>query len=292
MKVKLLFESTTLVAFALLGVSAGYYKHQPFGLLYYLKNGAPYFPSQDESRNYDTRDKTVAKVDITKDTGIYLTYGQSNSANHGEIGYRAKKDVYQFAFHQTYLYEDPSLGATGRGGSVWGMVGDKLIKAGLHDKVIFANSGWGGKSIHKLKEGSYLEYLALNYRGLIDKYGRVDAVLFHQGEKDNSPKKVHNYYGHFIEFVSNLKKQGIAIPIYLSRTSFCGKQRSANKELTEVQDQLIKDLDLIKAGPNTDTLNSSSHRLGDYCHFSLEGYDRFSDLWVEHILHEKNSRSL
>ena len=97
--------------------------------------------------------KSIPEIDISDNTGIYLTYGQSNSVNSGELGYMVKNDVYQFILGNTFDYIDPSLGGTGYGGSVWGMLGDKLIKQGFHDKVIFSNSGWGGTNIEQLKKG-------------------------------------------------------------------------------------------------------------------------------------------
>ena len=267
------------------GVSSGHYRHFPFKIIYLIKNGKK-FPSSNPKypgRIYDTKDLIPKHVDISSKTGIYLTYGQSNSVNHGELGYDVQNDVYQFILGNTFDYEDPSLGGTGTGGSVWGMLGDKLIEKGIHDKVIFSNSGWGGKKIEELKYGGYFDFLIFNYNTLIDKYGRVDGILFHQGEWNNSPKGHINYYNDFSEFISNLKNKGVNIPLYLSRVSLCGEKRPINNKLTNIQNQLIKDYETIKEGPNTDLLSKKSERLKGYCHFSFEGYDKFSDMWVESL---------
>ena len=115
------------------------------------------------------------------------------------------------------------------------------------------------------------------------RFGRVDGILFHQGESDNS-LDTKDYYKNFNEFVNNLKQEGIEVPIYLSRVSLCGEKRPINQDLTDIQDQLINDFNLIKEGPNTDLLSEKSDRLKDYCHFSLEGYDKFSDMWVKSLI--------
>ena len=161
------------------------------------------------------------------------------------------------------------------------MVGDKLIENEVHDQVVFSNSGWGGKSIGELKDGHEFEFLITNYNGLIEKYGRVDGILFHQGEKNNSSDGIKNYYNDFSQFINNLKDRGVKIPVYLSRVSLYGKNRPINENLTDIQNKLIREIDIVREGPNTDLLSLESDRLDDYCHFSLQGNDKFSDMWVE-----------
>lgn len=266
------------------GLSTGHYKHFPFGLVYKIKNGKDFVISSDfrwGGRNFNVDVYTTKETDPLKNIGVYLTYGQSNSTNSGEYGYFVKNEVFQYLLGKTFVYEDPSLGGTGIGGSVWGMVGDKLIENEVHDQVVFSNSGWGGKSIGELKDGHEFEFLITNYNGLIDKYGRVDGILFHQGESNNSPEGVRNYYNDFSEFISNLKERGVEIPVYLSRVSLCGKNSPINENLTDIQNKLIREIDIVREGPNTDLLSLESDRLNDYCHFSLQGNDKFSDMWVE-----------
>ena len=266
------------------GLSTGHYKHFPFDLVYKIKNGRDVAINTDfrwGGRNFNVDLYTSKETDPLKNIGVYLTYGQSNSSNSGEYGYFVKNNVFQYLLGQTFVYEDPSLGGTGIGGSVWGMVGDKLIENGFYDQVVFSNSGWGGKTIGELKNGHEFEFLVTNYNGLIKKYGRVHGILFHQGENNNSLEGVRNYYNDFSDFISNLKERGIEIPIYLSRVSLCGNNLPINETLTDIQNQIIRDFSLVKEGPNTDLLSSETDRLDDYCHFSLQGYDKFSDMWVE-----------
>jgi hypothetical protein len=267
------------------GISSGHYKHSPFKLLYKIKNSIEFMSPTPRyyGRNYNTYGLTSKEIDISDNTGIFLTYGQSNSVNGGELEYVVKNEVYQFILGNTFDYKDPSLGGNGVGGSVWGMVGDKLIEQGFHDKVIFSNSGFGGKRIEELKDGGFLDFLIFNYATLIQKYGRVDAILFHQGESNNSSEGIKNYYSDFSEFISNLNGKGIDVPVYLSRASLCSENHPINNNLTSIQNQLIFDFDIIKQGPNTDLLTSRSDRLEDYCHFSLKGNDNFSDMWVESL---------
>jgi hypothetical protein len=240
-----------------------------------------------EGRNFDVNRYEVVDLEITESSGVFLTYGQSNATNSGEPPLWGETtgsidNVYQFLLGNTYVYRDPSLGANGLGRSVWGLVGRDLIEKGVFDKVIFANSGYGGESISNLKDSIHFNFLTSNYNLLIEKYGKVDAILFHQGESDNSEDGIEKYYKEFSEFLNNLSDNGIFIPVYLSRASMCG-EGSANEELTNIQNRLISDFELVKEGPNTDLLTSRQLRF-DYCHFSQDGLKDYSNLWVQYLV--------
>ena len=275
------------------GVFVGHYKYFPFYLLYKIKNAQSVVYQYINSKKYQSSEKLkrplrdfnnvinveAIEVDLAKSTGIYLTYGQSNAANHGEIGYEVKNQVYESVFGHEYKYLDPSFGGTGLGGSVWGMVGDKLIGYGIHDKVIFSNCGWSGLKIEQLNDLRFIRCLIMNYHALITKFGRVNGILFHQGESNNSSEDLENYYFEFVDLLSVLKSFGIEIPIYLSRVSYC-KEKQINEQLIEIQNNLISDFELIKEGPNTDKIIGKEFRF-DHCHFTLKGFDMFSDMWVD-----------
>ena len=260
-------------------ISTFIFKNYPYNFLYtvYVKTKKIKNISYN-GRNLDVSQLTKVHLDVSNNTGIFLTYGQSNSANAGEPGYNPFFEVYQFLLGYTFKYEEPSLGATGRGSSVWGMLGDKLIEYGQYESVIFSNCAFGGKSIEQLNEGIHFNYLVMNYKMLMKKYGRVDAILFHQGEQN--AKNFENYYNGFSLFVENLSKEGIDIPIYLARASYCKGVESPR--LISVQDRLIKDFTQVLSGPNTDLLNNKMDRY-DNCHFSLSGLEKASEMWLESL---------
>ena len=68
-----------------------------------------------DSRNFNIDDYEMKIPDLDNTTCVYLTYGQSNSANSGEFGYTVRRPVLQFLLWETFAYEDPLLGATGAG---------------------------------------------------------------------------------------------------------------------------------------------------------------------------------
>lgn len=280
MKRRTVFSGIIIVFIAyFFGIATGHYKFFPFDLLFSIKTE---MGLKESKRNFDTTGLTEVQIDVTDETGIFLTFGQSNSVNEGQIGYEVENEVYQFLDNKAYIYKDPSLGGTGEGGSVWGMVGDKLINQRIYDKVIFSNNGWQGKSLEELIKPPYFSYLVNSYLQLKNKYGRVDAILYHQGEINHSIKYGHeHYYADFKTLIKKVKDEGIEIPIYLSRTSICDTE--SDSTLIEVQNKIIRDFDVVKEGPNTDLLFEKKYRLPDNCHFSMLGFERFSDMWVRSL---------
>ena len=252
------------------------------GLIFILLASTFFSYSQ---RNFNYSNYIKKEVNQNEKTGVFLTYGQSNSVNSGEIGYVVINNVYQSVLGTTYIYKDPSLGATGTGGSVWGLVGDKLIDNGIYKNVVFSNCGWSGRSISQLNREPLISYLINNYNALMGTYGKVDGILFHQGESDNRALYEDKYYTEFVKLLMILKSNGIEAPIYLSRVSMCDGKK-ANHVVTNSQNKLINDFMEIYEGPNTDILVDKKYRLKDYCHFSLEGFNIFSDMWVYYIMKE------
>jgi hypothetical protein len=86
----------------------------------------------------EVRDKTLARSPIQRTevpissvhSGrimVALVFGQSNSANSGETPYKSRQGVYNFYKGKLYRAQDPLLGATGDGGSVWTRLGNNWV---------------------------------------------------------------------------------------------------------------------------------------------------------------------
>lgn len=221
---------------------------------------------------------SITDLDLT-DTAVFVVFGQSNAVNDGEIGYKVSSDVFMSFDRKLYDYQDPSLGGTGSGGSVWGMVGDKLIEEGEFKSVVFFVAGKGGASIARLSKFPNYDYFISQYINAYSIFGKVDAVLFQQGESDRN--KSETYEKNFTKLLENMRSDGVSAPLFIARTSFCYGESS--RELIAVQNKLIE-MHNLKKGPNTDSLNANDDRLEDNCHFSLSGLDKLSSLWVRYIL--------
>jgi hypothetical protein len=186
---------------------------------------------------------------------------------------------------KTFKYKDPALGGTGGNGSVWGRVGDKLIESGSGDHIIFAVSGWGGSSIHELAYGHQFNFLKDQILSIKNKYGKVDGILFHQGESNHIQFKGSiDYERDFLSMSEKIRELTDA-PIFLSQTSICDSQ--SDVDLILIQNKIIESYKGILRGPNSDLIDANSKfRLPDRCHFSSAGLDKLSSMWVDAILNK------
>lgn len=206
----------------------------------------------------------------------------------GQIGYDVKHPVFQFFNDSTYIYSDPSLGTSRKeklsNGSVWGMVGDKLIENGICQQVVFSMCGWGGVTIQELSQGELYNYFRGNYFSLLNQFGKVDGILFHQGEANSYFHPIGNteYYDVFSFFLDKMKKDGIHTNFYMSQVSYCSF--GIDSTLLNIQNQIIVDFENVYRGPNTDLLIEQKYRLPDNCHFSMGGFNEFSNIWVKSII--------
>ncbi|MFZ2101097.1 MAG: sialate O-acetylesterase [Oricola sp.] len=232
------------------------------------------------TRQTDPRGRTEAAPAVAAKVGVFIAYGQSNSANFGAPGHAVRHPVFNFLDGTTYAYEDPALGADGFGGSVWGRVGDGLVEAGAFDAVVFATTGFGSRTVAELGEGELYDYFLKQYQGLAEIYGHVDGILFHQGEQNHHDRSSADYAAGFAHLIARLRADGIDAPFYLSQASYCGN--SVDLHLLAVQDVLISGTEGVLRGPNSDILADARYRR-DGCHFSAEGLDAFAAQWVAAI---------
>ncbi|MCB2051459.1 MAG: hypothetical protein KDE63_08520, partial [Novosphingobium sp.] len=200
----------------------------------------------------------LASIDAYPDRLVFLTYGQSNAANTGQLGYQVKHPVFMVNDGVAYKYSDPSVGATGVNGSVWGRVGDKLIEDGAAKAVFFINVAWGGASMEELADDHPYTYLEDQLRQSLKLFGRIDGILIHHGERhnikipDKIPLGAKTYTKPFLRLRKKLGTLTDA-PIYLSLVSYCG-DRGVDTDLIKVQDGLIRDLKGVLRGVNSDKL--------------------------------------
>jgi hypothetical protein len=185
---------------------------------------------------------------------------------------------------KSYKYLEPSLGATSRDGNVWGRVGDKLIKRNSKiENVYFALTGWGGKSIQELNSSPYI-YLYISHIINVKKpFGKVDGILFQQGEANNPADKrwsnatfsSEEKYDYFLNLLFEKTKKLTDAPIWIAKTSFCGPKKPINDKLINQQNKFININKNIFHGPNTDEISNEKNRLplNDRCHFSYLGLD-------------------
>ena len=214
---------------------------------------------------------------------VFMVYGQSNSASYGERGYFVTKPVFMMHRGEAYRYRDPAVGATGRGGSVWGMVGDQLIDRTDTSEVYFSLSGFGNKSIAELTRGPFLDYFKTQLQMTKNTLGKIDGILIFHGESNHKARSGSSDYARDFKLLEKEIRTISSAPIFLSQTSYCGDEES-DSQLLEIQEDLAINMKGVMRGPNTDQLIDSRFRGPDKCHFSKEGFKELAELWVFSIL--------
>ena len=230
----------------------------------------------------------VQSLDQAKGSMVLFTFGQSNSANHGQGLYQPAKTVYNYYDGKLYRAADPLIGATGEGGSVWTRLGDKLIEAGMTEKVTIVPIGVGGVRIGAWAKGGELHELLIRTVEQMKKDQiEPDYILWHQGETDNilnTPKA--DYIRMFETIREVFRSRGIKAPIVIAQASYhpnCLEEDNGNSaEIRAAQKALADQYPDIYLGPDTDQLNQLWQR-ADGIHFSTKGQDLHAAMWLESL---------
>jgi hypothetical protein len=213
---------------------------------------------------------------------VALVFGQSNSANFGETLHTSRPSVHNFYKGKLYPAQDPLLGATGDGGSVWTRLGDKLIERNDYDSVVFVPFGVGGTEIARWKPDGDLHHLILE--AIHDVAGQgltITHLLWHQGETDAGLNTSRSAYKTmFLAMLASIRERGVTAPIYVSVATRCSKQ-GPDEEIRQAQQELVDPVRGIYAGPDTDTLGFCDRY--DGCHFSDGGLEKYAQLWLERL---------
>ena len=223
-------------------------------------------------------------------TAILMTFGQSNSANAGRDRYVPMQDVANFSIHdgKCYRAEDPLLGPDANGGSVWGVLGDKLILGGHYDRVLVVPFGIGGSSIAQWQaDGPFHEILDGALKAIEAADIQPTHVLWHQGEADAmAGTSEEDYIEMFKNLVAKLRSGGVDAPIYPAVATHCqiplfdmGSEAREGIEPVRRAQQRLVEIDGVSAGPDTDEIQGEFFR-HDNCHFSAKGMQAHSEAWL------------
>ena len=184
----------------------------------------------------------------------------------------------------------------------WGRLGDQLVQR-LGVPVLFINAAYGGTTARNWREsaefgstfnayvGGVLEQsnpgapysnLRLAFNFYANMLG-VRAILWHHGEADNFHNTPANEYIDNMKYVINRTRQdyGRDISWVFSRASYdFDILRPARKRITDAQDELIKTVPNVFAGPNTDNIQVPRTRPGiDQPHFDNGSLPDVANAW-------------
>lgn len=243
---------------------------------------------------------------VEERTAYILVIGQSNVANYGvnTFTYTPSQDVKRLSLN-TMVWEGAvspaptgSL-ASGTGGNMDGLIGDKLITSGKYERVRIVNVAVGGTelgwwvksaspSAYPKREDDAFTYTngrlyeRLEYaRSAAESLGfSFSHVLLHIGESDGLAGTTGpQYISTFNTLKENLRELEIHAPIILGKTSYV--TGTVKPVIINAQTQIISENSDVYEGPNTDTYGSAYRY--DNLHFNANGLDLISTDWVNSI---------
>ena len=246
-----------------------------------LNTSAGWYDVQVRSMNGATaiQTQTVERIGVGE---VFITAGQSNSANHGAPTQQPSDDrvlALIVAGGNWQVANDPQPVATGTGGSPWPAMGDQLAER--HDVPVgFYSVGWGGTRVDQWLPGGSL-YPRL--KSAVEHFGPngVRAILWHQGESDTLAGTSAAVYQQRLESVISQSRTdaGFDVPWGIALVSYI----SGNFDQDIINGQLatIDDDPLAFQGPNTDLLLGSTWRIG--VHFNAAGLTEHGQQWDDAI---------
>jgi hypothetical protein len=226
---------------------------------------------------------TVERVGVGE---VFVTCGQSNSANYGAPQQKAQDDRVSSCNFQNGLWQhgdDPQPGASGGGGSPWALLGDLLVKK-YDVPVGFICLGVGstmvsfwtppGNGYQKLKQ-------ALQLAGM---HG-CRVVLWHQGESDSIAGTSADNYAKMLgaAITQSRKDAGWDVPWGVALASFHpAKEATAERQAAVVagQQDVIATMAGVFQGPETDSFHKRG-LLKDSVHFNAQGLAAHAQGWAD-----------
>jgi hypothetical protein len=154
-------------------------------------------------------------------SAVLLVLGQSNAANYqGQRYQSADESVINFSEGHCYIASSPLLGADGRFGESWTLLGTKLVRSGLHTKVILIPAAVGSSSVDRWAAGGDLNRMLLSVIRAAKSQYTITDVLWHQGATDFSLHTPQESYRLSLKsLIDTVRAEGVTAPFFISRSS-------------------------------------------------------------------------
>jgi eukaryotic-like serine/threonine-protein kinase len=217
---------------------------------------------------------------------VFVTCGQSNSANHGKPPQKAQDDRVSSCNSANGLWkhgDDPQPGASGKGGSPWALLGDLLAKK--YDMPVgFICVGIGGSPL-SLWTPRGRGYPQLKRALQLAGPQGVRAVLWHQGESDSILGTSADNYARMLEscIVESRKDAGWPVPWGVALVSFHPDPKATAERQAAIvagQKKVITTVPGVFQGPATDSFHTRGW-LSDSVHFNAQGLAAHAQGWAE-----------
>jgi hypothetical protein len=214
-------------------------------------------------------------------TAVLLVAGQSNAANSQGQRYQSPDDrVVNFSEGHCYRAASPLLGADDQRGESWTLLGTKLVRVGLYNRVILIPAAVGGSPVSRWAVGGDLNRMLTEVIRNVNGRYTITAVLWDQGAQDSALQTPEDRYRSDLKsLIDQVRAEGVTAPFFITRCSVGGKDWKEDNPVARAQAALA-DGKTIFDGPNTDHDVIPSDRY-DGRHFAASGQEKWTDTWVQ-----------
>lgn len=223
---------------------------------------------------------------------VFVTAGQSNSANFGKPKQEAEDDrVVYFNGKHFVPAKDPIPGGCGDGGSPWPMLGD-LIARSQQVPVCFRSASLTWTEVKNwmpgVKHNNHMLYDNLVKCIRAFPKGGVRAVLWHQGESDSlAGTSAKTYFKRLKTIINALNEDsGYVIPWFVAQASFHPEANATQEEEVANGQRRLWEKGVAHRGPNTDELGQSYRH--DRVHFNQKGLTTHARRWFKALAAKYN----
>lgn len=213
---------------------------------------------------------------VLEEATIILAIGQSNAASHGFP--RSKGGGNVFAFHDGRFYpgKDPWPGSSGKGGSVWPLVGRMLVATGQAQSVIVAAPAIGSSKVRQWAPGGELHgHLKMVLEDMAANGLEPDWVIWHQGESEALDGTVSGraYLADLQAVMQTIRASGLESPTLVCLATR-HRDSPPDEEIRSAQRSVWNADARIYAGVDTDSFGERFR--WDGVHFNKAGFEKFA----------------
>jgi hypothetical protein len=230
---------------------------------------------------------------------VFVTAGQSNSANSGTVHIAPKSDLVSARGRDGWIFaKDPQPVAAGEGGTPWPSMADALVET-LHVPIGLISVGVGGTAVATWMPGgkqSRWKWLArftkannfprLEWAVQVAGVRGARAVLWHQGESDSIEHTATEIYATRLRAVIAGSRSSAIwnIPWLVARAGFHTSPNPGEVQAVVAGQEAVVDNTGIFQGPTTDDMLGLQWRAPDLVHFNEAGLVEHGQRWARAIL--------
>lgn len=227
----------------------------------------------------------VTSVDKVGVGEVFITAGQSNSANYGSPAMTPAQDTVSAWTGSGWRHAyDPQPNADGTGGSPWSRLGDMLVER-FGCPVAFLSNGVGSTRVDQWLPGTAC-YSKIQASITAAGANGFRAILWHQGESDNLASTAAAAYASRINSIIAQTRidAGWDVPWGVALASYHPSGTTTQAaQVRSGQSQVIDGDALVFEGADTDEFQLLGY-LHDGVHFDEAGLNNHAKLWKNSIL--------